>query len=231
MRHLSPETLARLVEEPASPEEQEHLRSCSRCAAELRAFREQTEALSSLPEVRPPSGKWEELEGRLRKEGLIRERKSRRSGVASVVSPGGWLQAAAGLVLFLGGAGVGALATGEDDPAPAARQTAPANAEAEVAVSRARTLEDAAEVLRDAEERYMNALVQYHDLLEESGDDGGATDAASRFAALETLVAAGQAAIREAPTDPFLNGVLASTMAERQAVLRRMSTSGEDDWF
>lgn len=231
MRHLNPETLARLVEEPASPDEREHLRSCSRCSAELRALREQTEALSSLPEIRPPSSGWEELETRLREEGLIRERKTRRGGRRSAFAAGGWLQAAAGLVLFLGGAAAGALAARGTDAGARSPQAAAPRAEAPATVSDIQSLEDAAALLQDAEERYMNALVQYRDLVDERGGDGGATDRASRFAALETLVAAGQAAIREAPTDPFLNGVLASTMAERQAVLRRMSASGDDEWF
>jgi hypothetical protein len=43
-------------------------------------------------------------------------------------------------------------------------------------------------------------------------------------------VAASQAAVRQAPADPFLNGLLASTLAEREATLRKIS-SGGDNWF
>jgi len=36
--------------------------------------------------------------------------------------------------------------------------------------------------------------------------------------------------VRQAPADPFLNGLLASTMAEREATLRRISSS-QDNWY
>jgi hypothetical protein len=57
------------------------------------------------------------------------------------------------------------------------------------------------------------------------------SDAESRYAALEYMVRAGQAALREAPTDPFLNGLVASTMAEREAWLKLISSNGNDNWF
>jgi len=101
-----------------------------------------------------------------------------------------------------------------------------------VATVDARSAEEAARILDDAEERYVNALAQYRRLGGTgSGDGGGGADPASRFAALEALVAAGQAAVRQAPTDPFINGILVSSMAERQATLRQISTAGTDDWF
>ena len=49
-------------------------------------------------------------------------------------------------------------------------------------------------------------------------------------AALEHLVMVSQAAVRQAPGDPFLNGFLASAMAERDAAARMVSTR-QDNWF
>ena len=79
----------------------------------------------------------------------------------------------------------------------------------------------------------MDALMTYRELLGDAGAGAadGAEDPAARFAALEALVAASQEAIRHAPADPFFNGVLASTMAERQAAIRQISTSDDDSWF
>ena len=73
-------------------------------------------------------------------------------------------------------------------------------------------------------------FTRYRQLLEADagGDIGG--DPRSRYAALEYLVAASQAAVRQAPADPFLNGLLASTLAERETALQRISTR-TDNWF
>ena len=45
MGHLTIESLARMVSEAPYPEEKDHLDSCMTCQAELRALREQTEAM------------------------------------------------------------------------------------------------------------------------------------------------------------------------------------------
>jgi hypothetical protein len=91
--------------------------------------------------------------------------------------------------------------------------------------------QDAAELVRVTERQYMDALLRYRQLVEGESGEEMIVDPESRFAALEYLVAAGQAALRQAPADPFLNGVLASALAERQAVLRRISTGSADNWF
>ena len=85
------------------------------------------------------------------------------------------------------------------------------------------------EVVRMAERQYMDALVRYRDMRTVSGQDFAGNDPAGRFAALDALVATTQAAVREAPADPFLNGILISTLAERQAALRRVS--GNAEWY
>jgi hypothetical protein len=52
MEHLTPETLARLVDEAPSETEAEHLAQCARCTAERDAYEEQTTALGSLADLR-----------------------------------------------------------------------------------------------------------------------------------------------------------------------------------
>src|SRR5690606_13500063 len=66
MQHLSPEALARLVEERPLEEESLHLELCGDCRAELESMREQTLALRALPGLAPPAGHWPRLEERLR---------------------------------------------------------------------------------------------------------------------------------------------------------------------
>lgn len=227
MEHLSPETLARLVGDSPSPEEHRHLSDCASCAEELEALREQTRALGRLPDVRPPRGDWAVLEARLSSEGLLRTDR----GFMALASTPGWMKTAAAVLLFLGGAGLGmGLASrGALNPSAGADATPPYT----LVSTSASTLDEAEAAVRLAERQYRDALVQYRQLMEVEGSVGGDANPESRLAALEYLVAAGQAAVQQAPADPFLNGFLASAMAERQvtrqAALRQADSA--DDWY
>ncbi|MCG6954751.1 MAG: hypothetical protein LJF04_02060 [Gemmatimonadetes bacterium] len=219
MGHLSAETLARIVDEAPLAEEAEHLAECGTCSRELQALKAQTEALRALPELLPPVGDWDVLEARLRSEGLIQDPGLfTRLGLARTP---GWMRTAAGVALFLGGAAVGAGVTAHGLPGPVQGQRAQLAENA--------TVQDAADAMRAAESQYISALTRYREILAKDGDDADAGDPASRYAALQYLVAASQAAVRQAPADPFLNGMLASTLAESQAVASRISR--KDNWF
>ncbi len=225
MGHLNAESLARLVDEAPRPEEMEHLAACPTCSSELEAMRAQTRALGALPEIRPPLGDWEVLEARLRSEGLIEEPGLLDRLTLAQTPP--WMRAAAAVALFLGGSAFGV--TAASDGSPIAGMVG-GGGEAGM-VAQAANLDDAASEVRLAEQRYVNALARYRQLLEDDGGgDAASGDPRSRYAALEYLVAAGQAAVRQAPADPFLNGLLASTLAEREATLRRISTRS-GNWF
>jgi len=222
MEHLNAEVLARLVDQAPEAAEAEHLRTCLVCTSQLQAMRQQTEQLASLPELLPPLGDWEVLEAQLRSEGLVRDPGIfRRMGLAHTPS---WMRAAAALVLFLSGAGVGA---GFTSIAPG---SAKAGGTPQVAFASAETVEDAASAVQVAEQGYVNALTRYRQLLAGDGPDPSMADQAGRMAALEYLFAATQAAVRQAPADQFLNGLLAATRAEREATLRQVSTR-RDNWF
>jgi hypothetical protein len=216
MEHLTKETLARLVDEAPGATEAEHLAACELCARELARYEEQTGALGSLPEILPPKGDWKVLEARLRSEGLIEDQSlARRLGLARTPA---WMPAAAALVLFLGGTALGAgITAGQDGKAPPA-------------IASAATVEEAATAVRLAEQGYVTAISRYRELLGREGGDAAAVDPISRYAALEHLVSVSQAAVRQAPGDPFLNGFLASAIAERDAALRMVSV-GQDNWF
>jgi hypothetical protein len=129
MWHLNPEDLARLVDEAPEPAEAAHLRECLVCRRELSEMRDQTQALASLAGDGPAPGAWDDLEGRLRAEGLIR-------GVAVTPLRPRWirthgLRAAASLALFLlGGTAGAALWNARTSRQMAAVATAPAPAPA-----------------------------------------------------------------------------------------------------
>ena len=232
MEHLSPEDLSRLVDESPTAEEQAHLDRCRGCAAELEAMQGQTAALAALPDVRPPRGDWDGLEARLRAEGLLREERRPDVGFdTQVVAATPWIRRAAAIVLFLAGAATGAgvmarVGLGADEGPLAEGGSA--------AVTQVAAPTDAGAALaqmQDAERAYIDALAHYRQLIgAQGGDELG--DPATRYAALEQLVQAGQAAVSQAPADPFLNGLLASALAEQRVVSRRLApTAGQDGWF
>lgn len=224
MGHLTLEVLARLVDEEPTPGEREHLSSCLHCTAELAAMRDQSEALGGLPDVRPPQGDWEVLEARMVSEGIIEKASWPYRPLAATP---GWLQVAAGMVLFLGGLGLGTGMASENPAEPtlsSLSELVPVSSPVEPA-----NLDQAEDAVRLAERDYREALFQYRQIRAQHDASFHAADPAERFAALDALVATSQAAVREAPADPFLNGVLISAIAEREAALRRVS--GEEDWY
>ena len=221
MEHLSPETLGRLVSDPPTARELQHLDGCEACAAELEILRQQTTLLGGLPDMRPPQGDFESLEARLAAEGLVRVGPG--PGSSGAIAAPRWKWRVAAVVIFLGGALSGATAV------------AKSSATTESPVAQQATVNDAADARAEvarAERAYMDALVQYRQLATEPGTEEFAGDPAARYAALEYLVRAGQVAVRQAPADPFLNGLLASARAEQQAVYRRISGAArQDGWF
>jgi hypothetical protein len=218
MEHLTIDTLARLVDERAGPEEAKHLATCEACTAELAALRAQTESLAALPEIMPPLGDWKVLEAKLRSEGLVRDPGLfQKLGLAKTPS---WMPAAAAVVLFLGGTGFGAAITSREGAAgPDA-----------LAPLSGLTVDEAASALRRAEQEYVSAVSRYREVMEAGGGDVSTVDPVTRYAALEHLVSVSQAAVRQAPGDPFLNGFLASALAERDAAARQVSAN-RDNWF
>ena len=232
MGHLDIESLARLVSEAPSPEEEQHLEACSACRFELRALKEQTESIGSLPDLRPPTGDWEALEARLVSEGLIRSSDLARQ--ASRWWSSGWIQAAAGLVLFIGGATLGTEVLTSREGTEFAQRSPPPGLELIPVGTQAQpisNLAEAAEAVNRSERQYMDALLRYRQVLDSQGDPTYIGDPTTRFAAVEAILAASRAAVQQAPADPYLNGVLVSALAERQVLLRTASLTRSDGFF
>lgn len=229
MEHLTHETLARLVSEAPDARERRHLNECQDCRSELEAMEGQTRALARLPDLRPPLGDWTILEARLASEGLVRPDRS----FLRMASTPAWMKVAATILLFLGGTGLGmGLASRGAVPGVASGSRALPATSYTLTSTAASSLPEAEAAVRLAERQYMDALVQYRQLMDSEGGAQGTTPE-SRLAALEYLVAAGQAALEQAPADPIINGFLASALAERQATreatLRQVGSA--DDWY
>ena len=223
MEHLTLEAIARLVDEAPTPEETAHLKSCDHCTGQLAQMKAQTDVLGSLPELMPPLEDWRVLEARLRSEGLI-ETPGLFTRLGLAHTPG-WMRAAAAVLLFLTGTGTGVMFAegrpgGMDDLA---------SLQQDVRFAAATTIEDAATAVRVAEQNYMAAQARFQELMYTEGGLDIGPDPMGRLAALQTLLEVNQAAVRKAPGDPFLNGLLASTRAEHEAPLRLVSR--RDNWF
>ena len=218
MERLNLEQLARLVDEAPTAEEQRMLERDPALRAELEELKAQTRALKDLPSVLPPPAGWAELEAVLTDEGLIQ-----RPGGGGFRISRGWLQAAAALVLFLGGTAMGrTLAPGTGLPV-ASQQGA-----AEVATTFV-SLDEAAAAVEAAERQWVSTVSEYRRLSTEMGQRQTVDrDPALRFAALQALLATSQAAVREAPGDRFFNSVLIGALAEQEAALRQIS---QDNWY
>ena len=190
----------------------------------MEAIRSQTDALRSLPEIRAPQGDWHGLEARLRSEGLMNDPgRFRRIGLAQTP---GWMRAAAAAVLFLSGAGAGALLTSPEAPESLGDLAMPSSA---ATFATSTSVEAAATAVRVAEQNYVAAITRYQQLLiSESGVEAG-SDPMSRMAALEYLATVSQAAVRQAPGDPYLNGFLVSVLGEREATAQLVAS--RSNWY
>ena len=214
MEHLSLEQLARLVDERPTSEEQAILDAEPDLRRELDALRAQTGALKDLPAMVPPPDSWPELREKLVAEGLVRGRRS---------SPAlwrKWIQIAAGLVLFTGGTAFGwatAGSPGAPDGAPMVGSEAGERGSASFA-----SLEEAMLAVQEAEQEWTAAFGEYRRLLGAQVQRELPADPAVRLAAIDALLAASTAAVEESPADQFFNGLVVSTLAERQQTLRQI---------
>jgi len=228
MEHLTEETLARLVDEAPRPEEAAHLSRCDSCRRELDELIDQTIGLRALPAVRPPPDDWTGLEARLASEGLVKRDRGRIVG--GLASWAAFRQVAAGVVLFVGGVGFGAQApfTGNDEGRAV---DSGAFAEATDVSRDGTTLEEALASQVRAEARLQNVIRVVQQLQEQ--DQFGQSvlrDPVTQFAALETMIATNRAALRQSPTDPFLNQTLIHFLEKRDLVGRQLATQAEE-WY
>src|SRR5215471_2981690 len=112
MSHLPDERLAALLDEPPTSAELAHLASCERCAAERAAYRSLRElANAEQAHIGAPLTDWDSLAPALRADGVIDTgewrvaRRPRRFG-------GVWSQAAAAVLIAIGGIAYGRFSAG-----------------------------------------------------------------------------------------------------------------------
>jgi hypothetical protein len=212
MHHLKMEELARLVDEPATEAEAEHLEACSWCASELAELKVQTTRLALLPDPLMPD--------------LVRMRISHAVEAEATVARGGWrfdrswANVAAGVLLFVIGGAAGTFFV--------APRLASQTSLAATPASSGEASADAAASLAAAEAEYLQALANFA-RLNYSGDG---LDPLSRLAALEGIVLTTRAALREAPADPVINNYHLTALGQRDELLRQIEeVEPSDEWY
>lgn len=243
MLHLDPERLAALADDEPTAAEAAHLAECVECARERDAARMIVTLAARERSATVPASlaEWTSLSARLREEGLVTSTGGPRSRVARAWSHP-WLNAAAAVLLVVGGGAVGRWSAGTHFGATtlgsnqsAATQSANAqgarggtglslatNATSPDSVLTFHSTEEALETMRAAEQTYRGAMayIAAQDTSADSQPDPARYRA--RLAALDRMSGAALAAVNEAPHDPVINQYYLSTVSARQATLRQL---------
>jgi hypothetical protein len=182
----------------------------------------------------PPLNDWRTIAARAREEGLIRE-----SSSGGWVSRRPWMQAAAAVLLLIGGVAIGRTTTGlpTASPAPDATRTAGTPLTPDVEPVPAgpgsanfASIEEASATLDRAVNDYKRATA----FLAANNSSGRAGDSAAmysaRLVALDKVFNATESALETAPHDPVINQYYLATMgaraATRQMVARPVALRG-----
>ena len=227
MERLKLEDLARLVDERPTAREQAMLDRDPEMRRELEGLRAQKRALGNLPAILPPAGGWRQLEEELVGSGLI------RGPLPGVGVWRKWMQAAAMVVLFIGGTAFGWVArapagvsgpaadSGETATAPGSPEASPASLD-----SQPLTLEEARLRVVEAEREWLSAYRAHQELFHTLNGRQPHNDPVARLAGIEALLAASEAAVQESPADEFFNATHMLSLWERQHTLQQISLEG-----
>jgi len=205
--HLTREQIAALLDEPGSVAGGlAHLDGCEECAREFEGMSRMRMALSGLPELSPPTGEWAAIRARLP-----------GKASSSVWFGTFWttpMAAAAVIMLFLGGLGIG-------------RMIAPAGLDSDNAsVELASAAIDPAGDANGTDSSEFGDYLQQVGRLRELRDAGPVGPevagnpelAAERLTRLDALIDATRETLRMAPADPALNDFLFDVVDERESL-------------
>ena len=250
MQHLDPERLAALDHDGPSSDELGHLTACGACRAERAAFAALSVlALRSADEHVGADGpritNWDALSTRLRAEGLLTSPAQavvQQSALASlyafpeapVVSPMHtrtgdrvatlgrvMLRVAAGLLLVLGGALGGGLVADSSTFSLGADRSTPLPSIANGAAP-FQSVGQATHVLDQAQHDYERASLW---LAANDTTVRGSDVYRARLAALDQMMAASRAGLRDAPQDPLLSQYYRAAYAAREATLQQLGSA------
>lgn len=219
VEHLTREQIAALLDEPdAMPEGLAHLDGCAECASEFEAMSRTRMALSAMPDLQAPEGAWETIRAALpdREEDV----RPKRPWLDRHGPWGPLLAAAAILVLFLGGLGVGRLLV-PGGAGEGSRTTASEPGASE--------LEDRSLAGADEDAEYARTVAELRELRATGPSSeeiaGDPALAAERLTRLDALIEVSREALRTAPADPALNDFLFDVVDERESVADQLGAT------
>jgi hypothetical protein len=224
MSHLPDERLAALSDEPPTQAELAHLAACERCARERAAYKAlRAVANTEQNRIGAPLSRWESLAPALRADGIIDTgewRVARRPRRFS----GPWSQAAAAVLIAIGGVAFGRY-TAVGSVLPDAVRHSTATASAADSAPSFTSIEEA----KAAQERYENLYqsaalyLAEHDTLDLSPDSPAAMR--RRLATLDEVGQTVRQALTQSPGDPVINGYYLTTLSQREQTLRQLNAS------
>lgn len=236
MEHLTPDTLARLVDEGPVAAEREHLGACAHCRDEWDALREQTSLLGGLGRIGPPPGSWQAVQQRLLDEGLLRPPAIRWRSTA--------VRAAAAVLVVVGASVLTWRAGGGSDAAAPVRRLAAVEARSPTARATQRVAPTPAPPVRSAVDVGSVATEPKRATTRRfaAAQPVGATrrvalpavpdaDALEQLAAWEGVVLATGDALERAPADPVANRLHFAALRQRDAALRTLALTSREPWF
>jgi len=194
---------------------------------------EQLDKMIDDERMRPQASlnEWGTIAARAREEGLIREIRSARAWGSG--QP--WLQAAAAVLLLIGGIAIGrtttalpsaiqSSASNSTAPAPGSTAISSGSASSAAGASFASVAEASATLDRAVKEYQLASRFLAATNSSVVGRDSTAMYSA-RAAALDKIVDATESALETAPRDPVINQYYLTTVSAREATLRQLGTT------
>ncbi len=236
MLHLSADRLAALGDDSPTPDEASHLERCDACATERAAYATLVAmAAAERIQLGMPLSRWDAIAAALDADAAtVAPRRTRQRTGHALRWP---LRVAAGVLLMLGGAvigrvsaGVGALPYARGIPVAASGNASatPATTVASRAAdadSLFASVEEARAAQRRSEQLYQQAVAYLARFDSTAVDDGSPVAYRARLAAFDRVISATSDAMREAPHDPVINGYYLTTLGQREATIRQLSSA------
>lgn len=222
MQHLDPERLAAFDHDAPSVDELAHLASCAACRSEHDAFT--ALGLLTMRDAVPRLTEWDALATALRADGLLTVAPAAAARVRTsrvVMRP--WRRAAAAAAVLVGGAMAGRVSAGASALPFIARSTDSVRASVRAVSTGVSdtfvSVGQATDVLSSAQRNYENASLWLaaNDTTVRSSDVYRA-----RLAALDQMMTASRAALRDGPQDPVLNHYYLAAYTAREATLQQL---------
>jgi hypothetical protein len=214
MSHLSPERLAALLDEQPTAAELAHLAACRPCSRERGAYEALASMSRNVPSIGQPLTSWDKLAPALRKDGVLISDigAARRARLSR-----GWMQAAAAVLLVVGGAAFGRIT---------ARQALPVDgADTAFVEPTFASIEEAQQVAARSQNVYQaaTAFIATQDPVTQSLSTPSVIK--TRLAALEQVSQILGPALEDAPYDPVVNNLYLSAQGQRAASIRMLNTA------